>query len=573
MVNTTTASTLAPLLQSVMTASIVAGSTTSLWRGVHIPTAPFYIQMVDDPLATSLSMTDTTTAIYKFDKIGDYIRKFTVEIYAPVLHTVTDQIVGIDGVVASADDDHKIRLLVDDLPHQRENIRSLDIEGATLEGRLMRMSNHLVNMASQALPTNTLSASFGITPTSAFYGGRDCFPAEDAMAAYCRFAPCYLLRQVDFTCQQQIVDTVTPESIVAYHSIWCDRNEALSPECAHDSNDPSELRAWSASSERQWTVVLPYFWSVGGAAQAMRFRAIHNHDLQLNFTFAPLSEIITGSPSHVAALSTGSGFRTASTGSTAGYYICRTTSDGKNGAFNGLPISTAGGSLSSTVVAATHFSMRVRFERIMTTPAERAELHRSSGTQLIVTHRLDKQEVAFTNTQLTTAAPIELSLQPKLSTLAWVLGARRYSRVLQNHRMDFSGPPNVLYRSGGNIKSSRPMFSRVALTLNSSDTLFDEDYNHLHRVQPAWYAANNNIPEGLMVKNMGIGSPYAVVKKGSLALSALDAVDLQLTPNVNAFANYAAVGGVGGEQARFFLLSYTVNLFSWKDGMAGKEWS
>lgn len=540
----------------------------SYFRGQHVQSAPFMVQWVNDALSgLALSMTEESTpSDYKIPRIGDYVGRVALVIRAPLLASVS---VGqIDGrgwtdVAANANNPGAQRMLVDDLPHTRAGIQrsTLSHNGTGFASKMYKLSMYLDSVQSSESDGHPVLTASGITFPTAFEAGRDFFPAEDAAARYCRFAPMHIIKEVHFRISTQVTDTVTSMAILAYHCMWT--RHQLAGECVHDSTDTSVLRAWSTVREREWIVMLPFWW-VHSPAQYMPARAWNNHELTLTPTFNALGSVIVGSPDHVDVLTS---FPTAAENTST--FVCRTTVSGKLGAF----LTAIGNTVfPATEINASHFGVCIRYERIHAPPHEREQLHGSSGEMVFVTHKQEKLSLALSNSQLTaTGTEVHIAIQPKLSVAGFLFGIHRTSQLKQNKRLSYSGVPSPLFALDGDVEEAQNLLSNVRLELNA-DALFSEDYVHLHRMQPASHGHSAQIPAGLMYRSFGEGNPYGLQKKGSLAFAAVDDKDLYLLPNANAAASHVDEGGVSGESGRFDLLSYVYNTISWSDGMATKDW-
>ena len=564
--NTANATAMGVLLTSPVSDSLHGESTMSYFRGAHVQAAPFQVQLVNDSLqGLTLDMTaDGECNPYVFPRVGDYVGRVAIEITAPLLATVSAANIDSDG--GTAGNKESKRMLVDDLPHHRAGLQRMTVDdgsSVTFGTKIMLLSDYLdsVQVAGSADDAAYLiHSNTALTFPTAFEQGRDYFPSEDAMARYCRFAPMYLLRTVTLRFSSQDVDVIKPIATLASHCIWNLFNS--SGESVHDSADTSVLRAWSSMSERRWMVFLP-FWFAAGHSQYLRSRAWSGHEISLAFTFAPLREIIVGSPDHVDALTS-----IPTNAAAASTFVVRTTSNGRLGAY----LSPIGGTFPATSIAASQFSMRIRYERIHAPKHERDLLHNSEGKITFITHRYEKENMQLSNVQLTAAnTEVQVDIQPKLSVMGFLFAVQRNSQVVQNKRLSFTGVPSPFYPVDGQIEEAQPLISNIRLEVES-EPLFSEGYHHLHRDQMSMYARRDNVPAGLMYRGFGTGSPYDLQKRGAYSFAAISDTKLYLLPNVNACASHVAEGGVAGESARLTIMSYVVNEITWERNMPSKEW-
>jgi hypothetical protein len=550
-------------------------ATLNLFSGSSVPHLPFYIEQVKPANlftnSNTASMTEESTVSYTFPKLGEYVGMPQVLIVAPALITYSNDSVSIIG--ASSGD--AVRFLVEDLHHSQYAIRkhgnstaNVAFSSGPLEARMFKLSRY-IELAGASLPS---LSSAPVTAPTLFKSGRDYFPSEDAMCAYCQYAPIYLLRETIFKIQDAQQDIFGPQIILAWHRVWASPEAVPRDELFHGSGDPSQLRVWSAMSQRQWVVTLPTWWGVGGFSQYLANRALHNHDIKFEFKFAPLKSIIVGSNAHVDILTgTDTGFGTHATFASGGQFVCKTTSGALP--LNGMPIAAYGSDLPSTAIAASHFAFYFTFHRVWLNGDIRRMLHSSSGKKLAVLHN-KIQTGTITNALGLAGTALTYEFTPILSTAAYFWTVIRQSQVVQNKQMNFGGPRNPLYAACNETGEVMPLLNSLEITQETnSEVVWSQTAFWANKVAPHVFAARNRIPDGWYLKNWGIGSPYSLQKRGFANLSALGKLKMTLNPNLSAFADLTAVGGVALESVTYNHFAYTYNSFSWGGGMGGKDWS
>lgn len=556
-------------------ASAFVPATLNLFSGSSVPHLPFYIEQVKPASLfannNTASMTEESTVSYTFPKLGEYVGMPQVLIVAPALITYTSTAVDIAGETGTDTSSDIARFLVEDLHHSQFAIRKYGNSTANvtyssssgpLQARMFKLSRYL-ELTCNLLPS---LSSAPVTAPVGFLGGRDYFPSEDAMCAYCQYAPIYLLRETIFKIQDAQQDIFGPQFILAWHRVWASPESVPRDELFHGSNDPSQLRVWSAMSQRQWVVTLPMWWGVGGFSQYLANRALHNHDIKFEFKFAPLKSIIVGSNAHVDILT---GFGTHTT--YADPFVCKTTSTGAL-PLNGMPIATYNATLPSTAIAASLFAFYFTFHRVWLNGDIRRMLHASSGKKLAVLHN-KIQTGTITNALGLAGTALTYEFTPILSTAAYFWTVIRQSQVVQNKQMNFGGPRNPLYAACNETGEVMSLLNSLEIAQENSEVVWSQTAFWANKVAPHVFAARNRIPDGWYLKNWGIGSPYSLQKRGFANLSALGKLKMTLNPNMSAFADLTAVGGVALESVTYNHFAYTYNSFSWGGGMGGKDWS
>lgn len=568
--NTNNATYVGLMLMSQVNLWLNEGAKFSWFAGAHVPFAPYGIDWVTYPIASSISLTDASDDIeVKAKRAGDRFRQVILEIVHPVLVTYSAAAIDKDGGTDSGSSG--VKFLVDDLTTAGNALSKLsalasdDSSTAGIAASVMLLSQAMSNMA-DATPTLASSNKF-TKPTAA--GAKHVsqyFPLIDCCAHFADYAPAIVLNAADWNVSTGVVDTVTGFHCVCFCEFWQALGAGMEAKYLHHSKDHGDLVAWSCMSEGSWFLPLPFYYT-HSAAQSLPARGLHNHPLSWTFKFNPAGWAIVGGPSTGNVLTS---FPTNTAGDST--WTLGTVANGvlNKGLSPLFAASASSASVAFTALTDAMFKANLHVEVIYVTPQERNTIHYSSGEDVIVCHK-DLTKKSFTNSELTGGSEITHYTTPKLVVQAFQMAVQRGSMVAQNKRMDFSGVHSPYYRPNGNVQSVQPILSKIDMSMND-DLKFSYTMDDF-RLHAYTYAEKTDVLDGLMLYSLTIGNPYALQKKGGIAFAKVDDTTFTFTPNENACTDHTAEGGIALETATWQATTLQVNIFGRGKGMGGKKWS